>query len=247
MKRISGFLLLIVLVSSCKVFYPDRLFKTDKDFPMTSADSLKIPKEYVMRPGDLLSVGIFSNNGYELVDVIAKDNAGFTPLNYVVKEDGNVILPMLDSVLISGYTVGEAETMLANKYSYYFVNPFVRIEVINRRAYVYRGRSGAVPVILDKENMNMLEVIAKAGGVPPGGKAYRVRVLRGDLNHPTVFDVDLSTVEGMMQANLAIVANDVIYIQSNVTSNDVLIQITPVLTFISTILLIATTVIALKK
>ena len=133
---------------------------------------------------------------------------------------------------------------LANKYSYYFVNPFVRIEVINRRAYVYRGRSGAVPVILDKENMNMLEVIAKAGGVPPGGKAYRVRVLRGDLNHPTVFDVDLSTVEGMMQANLAIVANDVIYIQSNVTSNDVLIQITPVLTFISTILLIATTVIA---
>ena len=136
---------------------------------------------------------------------------------------------------------------MQEKYSYYFVNPFVRVEVINRRAYVYRGREGAEVVLLDKENMNLLEVLAKAGGVPPAGEADEIRIIRGDPNHPQVFDIDLSTVEGMMRANLRIEANDVIYIPSNLTPNDVILLITPVLTLISSLLLITTTIIALSQ
>lgn len=246
MKRIFPFLLILVFISSCKVFYPDRLFKTGKDFPLVSADSLQVPREYVIRPGDLLAIGIFSNNGYELVDVLTPENGSVSAINYVVKEDGFAILPMLDSVQLTGYSLGEAEKLLEQKYSYYFVNPFVRVDVINRRAYVYRGRQGAEVVILDKENMNLLEVLAKAGGMPSFGKADRVRILRGDLRQPTVFDVDLSTVEGMMQANLRIEANDIIYIDAKLGTNDVLYQITPVLTLISTVLVIYTTIIAIN-
>ncbi|MEO6167009.1 MAG: polysaccharide biosynthesis/export family protein [Chitinophagales bacterium] len=246
MKRIAALLLIVVGISSCKVFYPDRLFKTDKDFPLVSPDSLQVPKEYVIRAGDLLAIGIFSNNGYELVDVIAKDNGSASAINYVVKEDGYIMLPMLDSVFITGYSLGDAEKLLEQKYSYYFVNPFVRVDVTNRRAYVYRGRQGASVVILDKENMNLLEVLAKAGGMPSFGKADRVRILRGDLRHPAVFDVDLSSVEGMMQANLRIEANDIIYIDAKLGTNDVLYQITPVLTLISTILVIYTTILAIN-
>ncbi|MBK9730781.1 MAG: polysaccharide biosynthesis/export family protein [Chitinophagaceae bacterium] len=246
MKRILVWLLIVMCISSCKVFYPDRLFKTDKDFPLVSADSLHVPKEYVIRPGDLLAVDIFSNNGYELVDVLSQENGSTSALNYVVKEDGYVMLPLLDSVPILGYSLSEAEKFLQQKYSYYFVNPFVRVDVVNRRAYVYRGRQGAEVVILDKENMNLLEVLASAGGMPSFGKADRVRVLRGDLRQPTVFDVDLSTVEGMMQANLRIEANDIIYIDAKLGTNDVLYQITPILTLVSTILVIYTTILAIN-
>jgi polysaccharide export outer membrane protein len=247
LKSAAGLLIFSLLFSSCKIFYPDRLFKTDKDFPLAKADTLKVAKEYVIRPGDLLAVGIFSNNGYELVDVLTPESNSASSLSYVVKENGYAILPMLDSTLMTGYTVGEAERMLEEKYSYYFVNPFVKIEVTNRRAYVYRGRQGAAVVFLDKENMNLLEVLAKAGGVPQGGKADRIRIIRGDLNHPIVFDVDLSTVEGMMEANLGIQANDVIYIDSRLTSNDVALQINPLLTMITTLLVLTTTIIALSQ
>lgn len=246
MKRIFGLLLLISGISSCKVFYPDRLFKTGKDFPLVSADSLHVPKEYVIRPGDLLAIGVFSNNGYELVDVLTKDNNASSDYNYVVKEDGSILLPLLDSISITGYSISEAEKMLQQRYSYYFVNPFVRVDITNRRAYVFRGRQGASVVLLDKENMNLLEVLAKAGGIPPFGKADRVRILRGDMQHPTVFDVDLSTVEGMMQANLRIEANDIIYIDAKLGTNDVLYQITPILTLVSTILVIYTAIIAIN-
>ena len=94
--------------------------------------------------------------------------------------------------------------------------------------------------------MNLVEVLAKAGGIPPFGKADRVRILRGDLRQPTVFDIDLSTVEGMMQANLRIEANDVIYIDAKLGTNDVLYQITPILTLITTVLVLYTTILALN-
>src|SRR4030095_13547823 len=112
---------------------------------------------------------------------------------------------------------------------YYFVNPFVRIEVISRRVYVFRGRQAAAVVTMDRENMNLLEVLAKAGGLPFGGKAFRIRVIRGDLKNPIVYDIDLSTLEGMKSANLAMEANDYVYIETPPTLNDVVNQIMPVM------------------
>ncbi len=246
MKRIYGLILIASLLSSCKVFYPDQLFKIEQE-KLALADTIKTAKEYVIQAGDVLSVGVFSNNGYELVDVLTRDNNAFSPLHYVVKDNGYVALPMIDSSLVEGMTITEAERMLEKKYSYYFVNPFIRIEVTNRNVYVFKGRQGAIVVTLDRENMNLLQVLAKAGGMPAGGKAYEVRILRGDLNHPTVFDIDLSTIEGMERANLTIEANDVVYIETRLTSNDVLAQISPILTFLSTVIFLTTTYFTIKK
>ncbi len=239
MKRFYGFVVIISLLSSCKVFYPDRLFKIDGD-KLVAADSIKTANEYVIRTGDLLAAGVFSNNGYELVDVLTRDFNAFSPLRYVVKESGYVLLPMLDSTFVIGMTITDVERMLETEYNYYFVNPFVRIEVTNRNVYVFKGRQGAVVVTLDHENMNLLEVIAKAGGMPAGAKAYQVRILRGDINNPAVFDIDLSTIDGLTSANLTIEANDIVYIETRITSSDVLAQISPVLTFLSTVIFLTT-------
>ena len=246
MKRIYGLVVIMLILSSCRIFYPDRLFRI-KEENLAMADTVKTAQEYVIRPGDLLTVGVFSNNGYELVDVLGRDNTSFSPLQYVVKESGYILLPMLDSVFITGFTITEAERTLAKKYSYYFVNPFIRIEVTNRNVYVFRGRGGAQVVTLDHENMNLIEVIAKAGGVPAGGKAYQVRLMRGSLSHPTVFDIDLSSIESIQKANLTMEANDVIYIETRLTSSDVLYQITPLFTVFSSLVLLFTTYLAVTK
>lgn len=208
---------------------------------------MKTNKEYVLRAGDLLSMGVFSNNGYELIDVLTRENASYSAVKYIIKESGYVQLPMLDSVYVSGLTVSSLEKLLGEKYSYYFVNPFIRIDVTNRNVYVYRGRQGAQIVTLERENMNLLEIIAKAGGLPAGGKAYEIRVIRGDLKNPTVFEIDLSSIEGMRKANLVMEADDVIYIETKLTSADVVYQLSPALSLLSTILVLSITIITLTK
>ena len=245
MKRIFCLAAIPIILSGCKVFYPDRLFRIDED-KLALADTIKTAQEYVIRYGDLISLAVFSNNGYDLVDVFLRDNSAYSPLNYLVKQNGYALLPILDSVYLEGLTISEAEKVLEEKYGYYFVTPFVRIEVTNKNVYLYRGRGGAVVVNLDHENMNLLEVIAKAGGIPQYAKAYRVRIIRGNVNSPIVFDIDLSTIEGMQNANLTMVANDIVYIETKVTSGDVLTQVAPVITLLSTMLLLYTTVKALS-
>jgi polysaccharide export outer membrane protein len=235
LKQLSGLLLVLLLLSSCKVFYPDRLFKIDKE-KLAMADTLHTPKQYLVRPGDFIALGVFSNNGYQLVDVLTPGGVSFSAMQYLVKANGYVLLPMLDSVYVVGSTVDQLEKMLAKKYEYYFVNPFIRIEVTNRSVYVFRGRGSAQIVTLTRDNMNLLEVIAEAGGVPIGAKAFRVRVLRGSLNAPTVFDIDLSTVEGMQRANLTMVADDLVYIETRLTFGDVFAQFTPFFAAIATLL-----------
>ncbi|MCY7410710.1 MAG: polysaccharide biosynthesis/export family protein [Chitinophagales bacterium] len=246
MKRNFLFLFFLIFLASCKVYYPDRLFKIDEE-KLTQADTMRTPKEYVIRNGDILSVGVFSNNGYELVDVITKDNNAFSALKYVVKESGYIFLPMLDSVYVYGLTIGQVEKLLSEKYTYYFVNPFIRVEVTNRNVYVFLGRGSAKTITLTRENTNLLQILSDAEGIPRSGKAYKIRVLRGDLKNPSVFNIDLSTIEGMQKANLTMIANDVVYIESRITSGDVVYQVLPILSFISTLLLLYTTIYTISK
>ncbi|MCS6916424.1 MAG: polysaccharide biosynthesis/export family protein [Chitinophagales bacterium] len=215
--------------------------KTDKDL-LARADTLKTQQEYVLRPGDEVTLGVYANNGYELVDVLRQGGVGTTVLRYQIRQNGYAHLPMLDSVLLGGMTIYAAEQLLAQRYSYYFVNPFVRLEVSNRNIMVFRGRYGAQVVLMQRDDMNLLEIIALAGGIPEGGKAYRVRVLRGSLDNPTVFDVDLSTVEGIRSANLKMQADDVVYIETRVSAAEVLNRNLSFLTLISTALFIYTVV-----
>lgn len=235
-----------MVLNSCRVFYPDRLFKIPED-QLVLADTLSTPKEYRIRPGDLIALGVFSNNGYQLVDVLTPGGASFSAIQYLVKPNGFVNLPMLDSVKVEGMSIDRAEKFLADQYSYYFVNPFIRVEVTNRSVYVFRGRGSAVVVTLDHDNTSLIEVISKAGGIPVGAKAYRVRLIRGNLNAPMIFDINLSTVEGMKSANLTMVADDVVYIETRYTVSDAFAVVLPYITAFTTILALVLTVDALSK
>jgi polysaccharide export outer membrane protein len=88
------------------------------------------------------------------------------------------------------------------------------------------GAPGGQVIPLTNDNMNLLEVLALAGGIDGagggngsgggiyryGGKANDIRIIRGDLKNPQVQQIDLTTLEGMRRANLQMEPNDVIYI-----------------------------------
>ena len=183
------------------------MFKTDKFYQYTPADTLSGNKEYVLKAKDIMEVQILSNNGYQLVDVLGQGGF-YNPVTYTIHNEGFAILPMLDSLYLAGYSITGAENLLSERYAYFFVNPYVKIKVVNRRCVVYSGRGNARVVTLDNEGMSLIVVLALAGGIG-NSKAYRIKLLRGDLRNPQVFLIDLSTIEGMKKANLQIAANDI--------------------------------------
>ena len=101
-------------------------------------------------------------------------------------------------------------------------------------------------VPLENENTSLIEVLALAGGVG-GSKAFRIKLIRGDLRNPQVFLIDLSTIEGLKKTNLQIVSNDIIYVEPALTLTDVNTQIGPIISLVTTAILIYTAIISLKK
>ncbi|MCB2406965.1 polysaccharide biosynthesis/export family protein [Hymenobacter lucidus] len=145
---------------------------------------------------------------------------------FLVQASGFVNLPMVNMVKVSGLTLLEADSLLKTKYDVFYKDSYVATRVTNNRIIVL-GAPGGQVIPMYNDNMNLLEVIASAGGLEGnnvgggggangigGGRSYNIRLIRGDLRNPQVQVIDLSTIEGMRRANLQVEPNDVVYIES---------------------------------
>ena len=143
---------------------------------------------------------------------------------FLVQADGTVVLPLITRVRVSGLTLLQADSTLALRYNEFYKDAFVTTRVTNNRVFVL-GAPGGQVITLTNDNMNLLEVLALAGGVDGpgnqgagalyrnGGQANNIRIIRGDLKNPRVQQIDLSTLDGMRRANLQVEPNDIIYVE----------------------------------
>jgi len=199
-------------------------------------------QRYKITHGDILHLTLYSNGGYQLLDAIGQGSvtsAGQT--QYRVKDNGFVSLPMIDSVEIQGKSIEEAEKMLSNLYSYYFVKPFVLLTVINMRVIVFTGSAHAQVITLENNSITLAEVLANAGGIPQGSRAYDIKIIRPGLNGQIKIEkVDLSKISSIPQSQMRIFPNDVVYVTPGAELNTAIGEITPLIgIFLTALSLIA--------
>lgn len=251
MKKLLQLSIFCFLLSACNL-NSSRMFKTPRNYPYT-VDQTIGNVEYRIAPNDIVGFSVYTNDGFKLIDLttniaafsgIGTGNVNFNAYNgaiqFPVQPDGQVKLPIIGKVKISGLTVREAAKMLEEEYATYYNKPFVVLRVINRRVLVFPGVGGAGRVInIENENTTLIEALALAGGIATSGKARKIKLIRGDTRNPQVMLIDLSTVEGMKQSNLMLQANDIIYVEPvpRITQ-EILAQITPIVGIITSLLLI---------
>ena len=206
-------------------------------------------RNYLIQPNDYVDVRVYTNKGEKILDPNGELQFGGGPAGssaprptagrggatsgasggsgsnteFLVQADGTVVLPLVSRVRISGLSLLQADSVLKEKYSEFYQEPFVTTRVTNNRVFIL-GSPGGQVISLVNDNMNLLEVLALAGGVDGGGggggelyryggKVSNIRIIRGDLKDPQVQLVDLSTLAGMRRANLQMEPNDIVYIE----------------------------------
>ncbi|MEQ9101249.1 MAG: polysaccharide biosynthesis/export family protein [Imperialibacter sp.] len=208
-------------MSSCKLYKQDIMFKMDDKFTesdLAQAVSLA-EKNYHIKKDDYLRLDVFTNGGERIVDPNFELRQGMTNQNmqntrqfvYLVRQDGLVKLPMIGDVDILGLTIYEAEQKLQALYSEHYIEPYVVLRYENRRVIVL-GANGGQVIPLVNENTSLIEVIALSGGINQGAKSQSVRLIRGNLNNPEVYVIDLSTVSGMRSSIVRLEPGDIVYI-----------------------------------
>lgn len=247
MKRLNTILIVALLgvsaslMQSCKVLYPNQMLKTESNYNFDDFEENQ--PEYVINLYDKLDVRVYTNNGLQLINT-EQSNAAIqnnnTTVGYLVESDSTVKLPTIGRVKLAGLTIAATETMLEDMYKQYYQQPFVRVNVTNRRVIIFRSGSNSGSVLsINNEKFTLIEALAQAGGIDDLSKAYRIKVLRGDLRNPKVYLYDISSIEDVKKSNLVLQSNDIIYVERRPRYiNRTLTEIMPYVSLFNTAILI---------
>jgi polysaccharide biosynthesis/export protein len=247
-NKIIVFLALIVGLTQTSCYINnDLMLKTDRKFVYNDIPKT-VNEEYVLSPNDFLEMRLFANKGFLIIDISsgAEERAGGAMavgrnfITYPIYENGDVKMPIIGYVNLTGMTIKEAEKYLEEQYAEYYVDPYVQLMVVNRRVFVFPGGGGDAKVIpLMNNNITLLEAITLAGGLHKRGRAKKIKLIREVGDKHEVYLIDLSDISGLQYADLIVQANDIIYVEPvPQIAQELLQEITPILSLVSSLFII---------
>lgn len=209
------------MMLSCKSYHDYKMFQTDTSILVDSVEQLrnKATSEYKIEINDVITLDVYTNNGEKLVDPnneltdgqnVSKEQPA--AIKYTIYSDGCAHLPMVGNVCLKGFTVYQADSILTIAFSKFYKEPYVKTTLLSKRVIVF-GPDGGKIIPLEYQDMNLVEVIARYGGIKVDGKATNIRVVRGDLRNPDVQLINLNTIEGMKLAYMDMEPGDIVYIE----------------------------------
>lgn len=233
--RIVWIVLAVSILTSCRSLTSNRMFETDSNYNYSEFKVAE--KEYIIQPFDKLDIKIYTNKGDKLIDIKGLVKEFKNPILYTVEYDGQVKVPTLGRVKLDGLTIREAEKFLEKEYQAYFKDPFVFLEVTNKRVIVFASGSSSGQVItFSSDNYTLVEALAEAGGISDFGKAYKIKLLRGDLNNPEIYYFNIRKMKDISNVNFKVLSNDIIYVEDRPRyATKTLQEITPYLTLFTSI------------
>ena len=259
-KNYIFYLTLIILGTSCTI-NSNRMLRTPNNYEFNEIDDQLNSLEYKIDINDELSFQLFTNNGFQLIDMFSQSgnnqqnqrlmmNGGNQGSNYIIRQDSLIEFPIIGDVNIVGKSVIEAQLFLEKIFSEFYVDPYIILKVNSRRVFLFSGTSGgeASVVPLTYNNMTLFEVLATAGGISKDNSSKKIKIIRKNKEEIKIYKIDLSTIDGINQGNMVMQSHDIIYITPNINLiPEIMDDLSPVLSFISTITLAWFTITQLAK
>jgi polysaccharide biosynthesis/export protein len=130
------------------------------------ASAVAVPPGYVIGTEDVLSI-VFWRDKDMSADV-------------VVRPDGNISLPLLNDVHASGFTPDQLREQIIKQASKFIEDPTATVvvkEIHSRQVFITGevGKPGGYPIV---GSMNVIQLIAIAGGVQEYAKSNEIVILR---------------------------------------------------------------------
>src|SRR5579864_686951 len=147
------------------------------DVKVAVPDQATPSSEYIVGDGDVLHINVWKEA--EISQTV------------VVRPDGNISLPLVNELAVAGLSPRQIQQLLTEKLKSILTNPQVTVsvaEVRSKMVYITGevGKPGAYSVA---SPLNVLQLIARAGGLNEFGNRKNIYVLRGsDKNNRLHFN-----------------------------------------------------------
>lgn len=226
---------------------------TKKIVYFQGADSLynqaqTIAQQYIMRvkPADNILVKITCEDP-ELLRVFAQDvmmgTSGYNTnlsntkgvnnaYGYTVNNQGEVILPVIGAVFVSGLTTEECAELIEKKIreKQLIKEPDVTVRLMNARVAVVGAVRRPGMVELSSERNSIIDVLASAGDVDDDGLRKNIKLFREEDGQRMMYTIDLTQADIFASPAFYVQQNDMIYVEPNKSKS---IKSSPFYTYLS--------------
>ena len=182
-------------------------------------DAISAP-ELRLKVDDRISIQVFSinaelavpfNTGAGLTDGVQESPLTST---YGVDARGDIEFPVLGTLHVEGMTLNEVQKMIADaiKKRGYIKDPVVKAELTNFTVTVL-GETGQDILAVEGQRINILELIARSGGVTEYAKLPDVMVVRTNGDERTAYTIDLQSKDLYLSPVFYLEQNDLVYVK----------------------------------
>jgi polysaccharide export outer membrane protein len=215
-----------IFLSSCVNIKKATYFNGQEDAVLTGSQAAF---ESVIQKHDLLDISVSSlnpaasalfntPNQYNNTSMYANANVQHSS-GYLVRSDGNILLPMLGNIKAEGFTV---QTLRDTITSYLLerkllVEPIVNVRYLNFRVTVLGEVSKPSVINIPDEKITLLEALGLAGDITIFGKRDNVMLIREEDNSRIIKRIDLNSTDFLTSPYYYLKSNDIIYVQPNKT------------------------------
>lgn len=185
---------------------------------------------YALQPGDVLSLKVQSTTPSEYNFLSSGTvSAGGDPLleGYTLDAEGNMVLPVVGKVKLSGLSMPEARVKLTDALQPYLKEPTVNLRLLTFRYTIIGETGGQGQYTTYQDNINLLEAIANAGGFTPYSNRGSIKLIRYENGQAKLYKFSLLDDNVLAMSNFYLKPNDTIvldplpakYFRENVVAN----------------------------
>jgi polysaccharide biosynthesis/export protein len=162
--------------------------------------------QYKLQPADRLKLNIFSLTD-EKINFIKEPE-----VEVVLDSKGQIELPVIGFVTISGLTLREAEQKLKTVSSEYLKSPSISIKLLNFNFTVIGEVSQQGSFNSTETRLNVLEAIGKAGGLTENANRENIRIVRTENNSAKIYQFNILEDNSLQSPNYFLQPNDILLI-----------------------------------
>jgi len=203
-------------------------------------------------PGDIISVELYTVNpdafpglGNLSTHTLTTDNRSAYEKGFVMDKYGNVSLPYVGTINLSGLLIDEAHDTIVNRFRQFIDEPVITIKKLSFKVSIIGEVARPGLYYIPNEQLTILEAVALAGDLTYYANRKEMKIIRKTNNGLIEIPVDFTSKLAFTGASKYIYPDDIIYIPP--TRKKAFSAISPATSVITSIVTTLVLVIALYQ
>ena len=184
--------------------------KTAPEYKIQASDELSIRLRTLTRENAGPILQLLGDSRSDAMTEVGIDNTRL--ISYPVDASGNIDIPYIGSLHVSGLTLLQTKQLLEKKLYDLVKQCSVEVSLVNNY-FTAMGEFGSGRIPLPKEQTNIYEALALTGKITDVGDRTRVKLIRQTPDGPIIKIFSLRSKEIISSEFFWIQPNDIIYIQ----------------------------------